>query len=68
TQNATLKIYNIKGQLVKTFIPETSPVGTAIDFVWDGKDNNDKTVSNGVYFYRLETNEKQVTKKLVLMR
>jgi len=68
TQNATLKIYNIKGQLVKTFIPETSPVGTAIDFVWDGKDNHDKTVSNGVYFYRLETNEKQVTKKLVLMR
>jgi len=68
TQNATLKIYNIKGQLVKTFIPETSPVGTAIDFVWDGKDNHDKTVSNGVYFYRLETNEKQVTKKMVLMK
>ena len=67
-QKAELKIYNIKGQLVKTFIPEISPAGTAIDFVWDGKDNNDKNVSNGVYFYRLETNEKQVTKKLVLMR
>ncbi len=68
TQNATLKIYNIKGQLVKTFIPEISPKGTAINFVWNGKDNNDKTVSNGVYFYRLETNEKQVTKKMVLMK
>ena len=45
TQKAELKIYNIKGQLVKTFIPETSPKGTAINFVWDGKDNNDKNVS-----------------------
>jgi len=68
SQKADLKIYNIKGQLVKTFVPEISPKGTVMDFVWDGKDNQDKTVANGVYFYRLETSEKQITKKLVLMK
>ncbi|MDP8285078.1 MAG: C25 family cysteine peptidase, partial [Candidatus Electryonea clarkiae] len=67
-QKAELKIYNIKGQLVKTFVPETSPKGVAINFVWDGKDNHDKTVANGVYFYKLETSEKQITKKMVLMK
>ncbi|MDP8314185.1 MAG: C25 family cysteine peptidase [Candidatus Celaenobacter antarcticus] len=67
-QKAELNIYNIKGQLVKTFVPETSPKGVAINFVWDGKDNHDKTVANGVYFYKLETSEKQITKKMVLMK
>jgi len=67
-QKAELKIYNIKGQLVKTFVPKTSPKGVAINFVWDGKDNHDKTVANGVYFYKLETSEKQITKKMVLMK
>ena len=68
SQNAELKIYNIKGQLVKTFIPEISPKGSVINFKWDGKDNHEKTVANGVYFYRLETKEKQITKKMVLMK
>jgi len=68
TQKAELNIYNIKGQLIKTFQPGQDNIGKMVDFVWDGSDNHDKTVANGVYFYRLETVTKQITKKMVLMK
>ncbi|HEX37367.1 MAG TPA: T9SS type A sorting domain-containing protein [Candidatus Cloacimonetes bacterium] len=68
TQKAELKIYNIKGQLVKSFVLGSENTGKMVDFVWDGKDTTNKTVANGVYFYRLKTDTKQVTKKMVLMK
>ncbi len=58
-----LKIYNIKGQLVKSFKPETNFV------VWDGKNLNGKSVSNGLYFYRLESkNYESKAKKMILLK
>ncbi|MCK4696574.1 MAG: gliding motility-associated C-terminal domain-containing protein, partial [Candidatus Cloacimonetes bacterium] len=58
-----LKIYNIKGQLVKSFKSETNFV------VWDGKNLNGKTVSNGLYFYRLESkNYESKAKKMILLK
>ncbi len=65
--SAELKIYNIKGQLVKSFIPDLSE-GPVFNLQWDGKDNQEKSVANGVYFYRLTTNEKDITKKLLLLK
>ena len=58
TKNAKIKIYNIKGQLVKTLIPipinrDDKCLMTKI--VWDGKDENGKPVSSGIYFYQLST-------------
>lgn len=65
--NAELKIYNIKGQLVKSFTPNVSE-GPIFNLEWDGTDNAQKTVANGVYFYRLTTDEKDITKKLLLLK
>ena len=49
-QKAELSIYNIKGQLIKTFVPNISD-GPVFEVEWDGKDKFNKSVSNGVYFY-----------------
>ena len=68
TKNAELKIYNIKGQLVKTFIPVGNEKGTTNNLKWDCKDENGKTLCNGIYFYKLTADKKDVVKKLVLMR
>ena len=64
---AELKIYNIKGQLVKTFIPDVSndPIH---EVQWDGKDMTEKPVANGIYFYRLSTNNKEIIRKMILLR
>ena len=64
---AELKIYNIKGQLVQTFKPDIS-TGPSHVIQWDGKDINQKPVANGIYFYRLTTDNKELTKKMILLR
>lgn len=51
-QSAELKIYNIKGQLVKTIIQE--PTSQNVSFIWNGKNNVNKQVSNGVYLMQIK--------------
>lgn len=47
-QNAKVKIYNIRGQQIRSIQADHNTV------IWDGKDLNGKIVSNGIYFYRLQ--------------
>ncbi len=65
--HTTLKIYNIRGQLVKTLLDhERSPGHHAV--IWDGKDKKGNLVASGVYFYQLKVGEFTETKKLVLLK
>ena len=66
-QKAKLSIYNIKGQLVKSYTPNIDE-GPHFTFEWDGKDSSNRPVANGVYFYRLSTDKKDITKKLILLK
>jgi len=68
TKDAELKIYNLKGQLVNTFIPEINEKGITDNLTWDCKDENGRTLSNGIYFYKLTADKKEIVKKMVLMR
>ncbi len=65
--HATLKIYNIKGQLVKTLVDEETIPGTH-SVVWDGKDQEGNEVSSGIYFYRLKAGDQSEVKKMVLLK
>ncbi len=65
--HATLKIYNILGQLVRTLVDEEKAPGK-YKVIWDGKDNSGKEVGSGIYFYQLKTEEYTATKKMVLLR
>ncbi|MFO7659628.1 MAG: FlgD immunoglobulin-like domain containing protein, partial [Candidatus Cloacimonadaceae bacterium] len=63
----TLNIYNIKGQLVKTLVQGMTKSGNhSLD--WSGDDHNGKKVSTGLYFYKLQSGEKAITRKLLLLR
>jgi len=63
-----LEIYNIKGQKVKTLLDCYMSPGRS-EMVWNSKDDNGKRVSSGVYFYRLNVNDKtEKTKKMLLLR
>jgi len=52
-----LKIYNIKGCLVKEILIQ--PNQTTVS--WDSKDNTNKPVPSGIYFYKLINDEQTIT-------
>ncbi|MBL7149754.1 MAG: T9SS type A sorting domain-containing protein [Candidatus Cloacimonetes bacterium] len=62
-----LEIYNIKGQKVKTLLDCYMSPGRS-EMIWNGKDDNGKPVSSGVYFYQLVTEKKTITKKMILIK
>jgi hypothetical protein len=65
--HTSLKIYNIRGQLVRTLLDEEKQAGH-YSVVWDGKDNEDSPVSSGIYFYKLEGGNFEKTKKMVMIK
>jgi hypothetical protein len=67
-ESVKIEIYNIKGQKVKQLFRGQLPTGKH-SFVWNGKDENDKVVSSGVYLYELNINNKiQAVRKCLLMK
>gem|GEM_PF-867092 len=73
-ENAKLKIYNIRGQHIKTVrIEEKDCIktkqGLSLILPWDLKDDRGKEVSNGVYLYRVETKGvDSAINKMVILR
>jgi len=64
----TLSIYNIRGQLIKTFNGRENNFWVKTDIVWDGTDEDGKRVSNGTYFYKLSYGDNSVVRKMVKVR
>jgi serine protease AprX len=62
-----LHVYNIRGQWVRTLLDEEMQPGNHT-VVWDGKNQDGKEVSSGIYFYQLTAGERKTTKKMLLLR
>ncbi len=65
--DVSLRIYNVKGQLVKTLFQGSKTPGWHT-FTWDGKDNSGVTVSTGVYFSRFDDSQTVLTRKMILLK
>lgn len=67
TGHVTLHIYNVLGEKVKTLLDQDQPAGLyRID--WDGKNDDGKLVSSGIYLYKLEVNGFSEAKKMLLLK
>ena len=70
-RQAEIKIYNIKGQLVKQYSiinSQLSPIQSGREqssIEWDGKDENGNSLGSGIYFIKLETEKEVNVKKIV---
>ncbi|MCK4338721.1 MAG: T9SS type A sorting domain-containing protein, partial [Candidatus Cloacimonetes bacterium] len=63
----SINIYNIKGQLVKRIVKGMQSPGI-YNVIWNGKDETGKSISNGIYFYKLSTRNRTLIRKMILMR
>ena len=63
----SISIFNIKGQKVKTLINNELKEGE-YHLSWDGKDNNGRTCSSGVYYYQIAAPNQNITKKMLLLK
>ncbi len=62
-----IEIYNVKGQLVKTLVNEVQEAGNH-SIVWKGTDNNGRSVSSGIYYYKMTAGKFSSTKKMIMMK
>ncbi|MCK4653793.1 MAG: right-handed parallel beta-helix repeat-containing protein [Candidatus Cloacimonetes bacterium] len=63
-----LSIYNIKGQRIKT-LSHSEFTGGSHSLIWNGDDELGKSVSSGIYYYKLNVNGKtEAVKKCLLLK
>lgn len=62
----SLAVYNSRGQKVRSFDAEYSS-GTQ-QIVWNGKDDNDQLLANGVYFYQLNSEDQEFSGKMIMLK
>lgn len=62
----SLKLYNIAGQLVKSYGGVYEAGNHTI--TWDGTNTKGETVASGIYFYKLVAGDYSCTKKMVLTK
>ncbi len=67
SDHVCLKVYNALGQLVRTLVNDVKKPGY-YSVLWDGRDDTDRNVAAGIYFYQFTTNTYQDTKKAVLVK
>jgi hypothetical protein len=66
-ERVSIDIYNVLGQRVKSLVnSELNPGTHTVN--WNGKDNNGRNVSSGIYFYKMQAGKYSNTKKMILMK
>jgi flagellar hook assembly protein FlgD len=62
-----LEIYGLDGKRIKTLTNRIQSAGE-YSVIWDATDNNNKPVTPGIYFYKIDTDGIQSTERIVLIR
>ncbi|MFC1509701.1 NosD domain-containing protein, partial [Candidatus Omnitrophota bacterium] len=67
TGTVSLKVYDMRGALIRTLVDGVRSPGH-YSSTWNGRDENGRRVSSGVYLYRLQADGFKETKKMILLR
>jgi len=63
-ENAMIEIFNIKGQKIRQY-----PIlNDQTSITWDGTDKSGKTVSSGIYYYKMVAGKYNSIEKMLLMK
>jgi hypothetical protein len=65
--NVELQIFDMSGRLVKALVSEEQESGSHTA-VWNGQDQAGNAVASGTYFYRVDSDGRQLAKKMLLLK
>ncbi len=60
-----IKIYNVRGQLVRNLEP--IPLNNGLQASWDGNNDKGEVVSSGVYLFSLDGKEDNIVRKVIFL-
>ncbi len=64
---ATVRIYDVRGQLVRTLVDEAHEAGR-YTAVWNGRNDDGAAIASGVYFAEVRSGGESVVRKLALVK
>jgi len=68
----TIRIYDVKGQLVRQLHLSSQKAGSYLDkktaAYWNGKDQLGQSVASGIYFYMLKAGDFVATRRMVILK
>lgn len=67
TSPIQIDIYNTKGQKVKSLLKQTLNSGNH-SILWNGKNDKNKSVASGLYFYKIKANHNSYSGKMLLIK
>jgi hypothetical protein len=62
-----LTLYDARGRMVRTLVDREQEPGS-YSVHWDGRDDRGRTVGSGVYLYRLRAGDRDLTRKMTIVR
>jgi hypothetical protein len=65
--HVSIKVYDLRNKLIRTLVDAPQSPGRHTVY-WEGTDQQDKPVANGVYLYRMQAGKFIQTRKMVLLR
>jgi photosystem II stability/assembly factor-like uncharacterized protein len=65
--NVSLQLFDISGRLVKTLTSQEKNADN-YSLIWNGTDENNRKVGEGVYFCILKTDEKSLKQKILMVK
>jgi len=67
SQIATLSVYSVTGQKIRTLLSEMSPQGKHTIY-WNGLDDSGRPVSSGVYIDGLKLGNRMISRRMILVK
>lgn len=65
---AHLRIFDLAGRLITEEFYSGLPAGVRTEYQWNGQDRHGRSVTSGVYFYRLDTRTHSTSQRMSLIR
>ena len=66
--HVTVKIYNVRGALLRTLVDDVREAGVTYEAIWNGTDDRGAEVSSGLYFYEVKSGGMTKVSKMTLVK